>query len=1120
MQNTLVTVGFVSNDTIQIRMELGNVIDSKLEIADVPQGWSGYHAVEWTENGSVYKQHDGKYVGEHGEYFMPFDIFEASSIADLFVTANGPGSAFADRVSSWSIAIDGQPVSIEKLSRKASIIDMAQVRDDPLLASDFQEGAYNSNTAYKTVQNVFIKLSAPIPKGAAISINLNDPDFATVHGTFSPDSIISEAIHVNLTGFDPDDIVKFATLSSWNGVLVAQNSAMTSNAQLYDGAPTYKIIDILTNTIVKTGTAFLVQAYDPSSNVANREGTEVWKMDFSQITDKGTYAVLVDGIGISQSFTISDDHWAEIFDVALSGFYHQRSGIALEAEYTSWTRPASLHTEGGTKVTVYQSTYAPNVSRDNDPDLPSRFSELVSHATTTVLEDAWGGWHDAGDWDRRIQHVEAARKLIEIAELSPDFAKNRQASIPENANGIPDVVDEAMWTLDFFRRIQQADGGVSYGVEGANLPGWGDASWAVDDVVLYAFAPTKWSSWEYAASAAKLGNILKQYDPSQVTLWQNSAIAAMQWAEQAALTGTPLTAEETNSRNLAAAELFRLTGDTQWGSIYEQTSIYNSATYGRSQLEAAYVYSQIVGSKNGHLNDNGVAAILHEADYVYNNNPQNPFGYTYSYSGTNFGMAGTQSHIAAQVFVRAYELSEDDRFLSRLLEEVQYTLGSNPLNQAYLTGLGVRQPNEILNFDAEALGGTPPPGLLIYGDYKVDSWWNDPHLQSSVWPGLEFIPLSESYQADFHHYMSSEYTVWQGMADFTYIVGYLAGLQGDNNGGGPNPGGSHGNIGGAYGGYFGGTSQNDQLTYHGGSNNYADGGAGVDWLIFSGNIAEYTILGEGSHFTIRGAATTDHIQFTNFEYLSFADVKNVSLAEVPIYSGQQPEAYWQSAVNIGNLVPKVAFIGSSNGYFGGSGRNDQLNFGGGTYNYGDGGGGIDWITFSGNIADYTILGEGNHFTIRGVATNDHIQFTNFEYLSFADEKNVSLADLVANSGQPAGSYWPAAVNVSSLILNDSALVAVNDETSGAPDTLYFAARKFGSLPETVSHTSSNNIVQGSYNERNHNTLALQPSFNSDNSFDYAIFDGAVDMAILPAMDEFSASTDGIWYDPEQIGGLL
>ncbi|KAB2714012.1 hypothetical protein [Brucella intermedia] len=110
--------------------------------------------------------------------------------------------------------------------------------------------------------------------------------------------------------------------------------------------------------------------------------------------------------------------------------------------------------------------------------------------------------------------------------------------------------------------------------------------------------------------------------------------------------------------------------------------------------------------------------------------------------------------------------------------------------------------------------------------------------------------------------------------------------------------------------------------------------------------------------------------------------------------------------------------------------------------------------------------------------------------------------------------------MSILDWNDSALVAVNDETSGTPDTLYFAARKFGSLPDTLSHTSSNNIVEGSYNERNQNTVALQPSFNSDNSFDYAISDGAADMAILPSMDEFSASTDGIWYDPEQIGGLL
>lgn len=1099
------------------------MIDSKLEVADIAQGWSGYHAVEWSENGTLYKQHDGRYVGEHGEYFMPFDLFEDSSISDLFLTANGiPGSAFADQMSNWSIGINGQAVSIDQLSRKAGIIDMAQVRDDPVPASVFQEGAYNGNTSYKTVQNIFIKLSSPIPDGAAISIDLNDIDFTTIHSTYSPETTISEAIHVNLTGFDPDDIVKFATLSSWNGALVDQNGSISSSPQVYDTAPTYKVIDVVTNTIVKTGTAFLAQSYDPLSNVLNREGTEVWKMDFSEIATEGTYAVLVDGIGISQNFTIANSHWGEIFDVALSGFYHQRSGIALESEYTSWTRPASLHTEGGTKVTVYQSTYAPDVSRDNDPDLPSRFSELVSHATTTVLEGAWGGWHDAGDWDRRIQHVEAARKLIEIAELSPEFATSRQASIPENTNGIPDVVDEAMWTLDFFRRIQQADGGVSYGVEGANLPSWGDASWASQDVILYAFAPTKWSSWEYAASAAKLGNILKEYDPAQVTLWQSSAIAAMQWAEQEALSGATLTAEETISRNLAAAELFRLTGDSQWDSIYQQSSIYSSDTYGRSQLEAAYVYSQIEGTKNAQLSDNGVAAILHEADYVYNNNPQNPFGYTYSFDGTNFGMAGTQSRIAAQVYVRAYELSGDERFLTRLMEDVQYTLGSNPLNQTYLTGLGVRQPNEILNFDAEALGGTPPPGLLIYGDYEVESWWSDPHLQNSVWPGLEFIPLSESYQADFHHYMSSEYTVWQGMADFTYIIGYLAGLQNDDTGGPVNPGGIQGNIGGSYGGYFGGSGQNDTLTYHGGTNNYANGGDGIDWLILSGNVADYTILGEGNHFTIRGAENNDQIQFTNFEYLSFADVKNISLVEMPIYSGQQAGAYWPTAVNIGHLVPKITAIGSSNGYFDGSDHNDQLSFLGGTYNYADGGAGIDWIAFSGNAADYTILGEGNHFTIRRAATNDHIQFTNFEYLSFSDAKNVSLADLVDSSGQQIGSYWPDPINITTLISSNTSIAKFDGSSSEYNENPYLTDninKNDNSLEGRTVLSSGNGIVNALKNDQ-HTTVIFQSSYNSQQHFDHAIFDDAADTSIWVHAQDLSVSTSDIWYDPDQIGGLL
>lgn len=65
-----------------------------------------------------------------------------------------------------------------------------------------------------------------------------------------------------------------------------------------------------------------------------------------------------------------------------------------------------------------------------------------------------------------------------------------------------------------------------------------------------------------------------------------------------------------------------------------------------------------------------------ETDYTYNNNPQNPFEYINSHDGTDFGMAGTQSLVAAQIYVHLHELSRNDSFLSRLLKDIQHILGS------------------------------------------------------------------------------------------------------------------------------------------------------------------------------------------------------------------------------------------------------------------------------------------------------------------------------------------------------------------------------------------------------------------------------------------------------------
>jgi hypothetical protein len=39
------------------------------------------------------------------------------------------------------------------------------------------------------------------------------------------------------------------------------------------------------------------------------------------------------------------------------------------------------------------------------------------------------------------------------------FGSRRKINLPESGNGIPDLVNEALWCMDLFLRIQQEDGG-------------------------------------------------------------------------------------------------------------------------------------------------------------------------------------------------------------------------------------------------------------------------------------------------------------------------------------------------------------------------------------------------------------------------------------------------------------------------------------------------------------------------------------------------------------------------------------------------------------------------------------------------------------------------------------
>ncbi len=765
MQTTTVTPSFVDANTIQLRFELGHIIDA-VQTTTIPEGGNVDPDSGWIWN-------DG-WVGRvqlSGDAYMPLDTYQSSPIEDLFdapVPESGTRAAAIDNAALWTITVNGAPVALEDISRKSHILDSATVG----------WGVYD----FRTLQNVFLDLDAPLTAGDVIEISFADPDFASITVTYAPREVISEAIHVNLTGYDPDDISKTAFLSSWNGWSVAEQAGQP---QTYEGPLTYQVINEDTGTVAATGQTTLGAGINQTTDFElNFALTDVWEIDFSDVTTEGDYYIVVEGVGRSQTFSISDEVWSDVFETSFSGFYHQRSGIALESEYTDWVRGRSLHPEDG-NVIVYATTLPITDTDESYGDgKPDQFGPLVAAATSEVLPDAWGGWHDAGDWDRRTQHIEASRKLMDLVEMAPDWAESFDAQIPENTNGIPDILDEAIWNMDFFARLQTADGGVRGGIEGDDYRGYG-ANSAEEEHILYAYAPDTWTTWEFAAAAAKLSRLLEKYDADAAAVWLERAERAMDWAEARVPADIDITQQ--TSRNLAAAELYATTEDPDWHNLFLQTSSYadpnRELAWNEWQYEAAITYSRLDPA----LTKADVAArafegVQGQADFLIDQGMQSGFGAIIDpYAPYGWGITASQPFNAATFMVAMHHLTGEDVYLDAILSDVQYGLGANPSNMVYMTGVeGVRSPEITLNADADSLhGGTPPPGITIYGDYGTHDYGVHPG-QGAVWntifPDPYQTPVHESHNGYYLFVPSTEYTVQQGIADMTLVTGYLASL--------------------------------------------------------------------------------------------------------------------------------------------------------------------------------------------------------------------------------------------------------------------------------------------------------------------------------------------------------
>ncbi|MFC1715504.1 glycoside hydrolase family 9 protein [Candidatus Poribacteria bacterium] len=628
---------------------------------------------------------------------------------------------------------------------------------------------------YPAEHTLYLELSKPLTVGKQYTVKFSNSHLADQSFIYDPAELRSEAVHVTHLGFRPDDPAKVAFLSCWMG---------SGGGLAYDTKMTFHVLENESGRSVFDGEVILSKAANDMTEDAykrNYNGTDVYEMDFSPVQQPGIYRISIDGIGCSYPFEIGQDVWRNAFTVSARGFYHQRSGIALGPPYTSFKRPRSFHPDDGVKV--YASTTALMDTGNGLAREDSNFGNLIKGKADQIVPDAWGGYMDAGDWDRRIQHLNVSRLLLELAELFPEYFNSLPLNIPESDDGLPDIVSEALFNLDFYRRMQTPEGGIRGGIESVEHPRRGEGSWQ-ESLTVLAYAPGVWSSHVYAGVAARAAYWLESSHPELADIYRRSALNAMRWAESE-LPGRKDKNDPhavNDARNLAAAELFRLTGDAEWHNLFLATTAFkdSEATLykwrSHEQRDAAWVYLRTGNPDvDQQIRENCLNALRREADervascrntgFRWAKDPWRPVGW---------GVLGAPDGIS---LVRAHVVTGEEKYLRAVVLACQTGAGANPVNICYTTGLGRNSPQNPLHLDSRVTNQPPPPGLTVFGPGNMQrnkDYWLHKSLNQICHPPVEEWPTLEAYWDVFWYVLICEFTVQQTMAPNAYVWGYLA----------------------------------------------------------------------------------------------------------------------------------------------------------------------------------------------------------------------------------------------------------------------------------------------------------------------------------------------------------
>ncbi len=446
-----------------------------------------------------------------------------------------------------------------------------------------------------------------------------------------------------------------------------------------------------------------------------------------------------------RTLTVSEKPWKAVTNALIKGLYYQRCGCELKPEHAGIYSHPACHT-------------APAADWED----------------RSVLRRVTGGWHDAGDYGKYVgPGAVTVGHMLYAWKLFPEGCGD-DLNIPETGNGMPDILNEARYELEWMLQMQRSDGAFHHKLTKARFAPF---IMPQDDKEPEYLMPIGHCATASACACLALAyRVYGAFDEAFANRMLLAARRAWDWLmkhttdyvpfrnPEGVFTGWYGEKTDKDDRFWAACEMFAATGETEYRAEAERL-------YAEGQQLTAFGWADVggmgalcclfdLGDKAGEVLYNRLKEdFLRQSEEALKLSQESGYGTALAPNKYEWGSILPILSNAMAMIMNAL-LTGQEKMQNAALKQWDYALGMNALDICFVTGFGEKRvmhphhrpsdadgieepvpglisggPNNLMTFPMtkEKMGDTPPAKYYVEETFSADTneiaiYWNSPAI--------------------------------------------------------------------------------------------------------------------------------------------------------------------------------------------------------------------------------------------------------------------------------------------------------------------------------------------------------------------------------------------------------